>query len=767
MSSQLTRHQLERDDVGRFPTLLCGITLAVTLATLALVAWSSYEKYRLAETLRHRDSRIQTLHGVILRLDEVLTMSAQMAAATGDLRWERRYRHFDPQLDAAIREAEGLVPGGSSIVAMKETDAANVKLEAMENSAFSLVQAGRTEEAHDALSSPAYESEKRQYSTNLDAVLHEQQKRVDDALDQANRRFTLLLAALAALLLFSIATWIVILGRLRGMQGKLGRRVAERTVDLRAVNVELLAARDAAEAAAEVNALLARESALILNSATDGIIRIGLDNRATFLNPAGAKMLGATLSDMQGKSVHDAIHHSHPDGTPWLEADCARTQAMRRGELVAGTEDTFWRPDGTSFPVEYSFTPMFDEHENKLGAVVMFRDVTERKAIERMKSEFVATVSHDLRTPLTSIRGALGLLSSGALGAIGEKGRRMLDIAVSNTDRLVRLINDILDLERIGSGAVELQRGAVDANAVMVQAVEAVESMAEQAGVRLDILPATATFWGDSDRIIQTLTNLVGNAIKFSPADTIVTVSGSQRDGDFLFCVADQGRGIPDEKLETIFERFSQVNSSDSRDKGGTGLGLAICQSIVRAHGGRIWAEKNEPAGSRLKFTIPLKASASAAPPAIQPPPFAAISDREEVKGRSILIVEEDLDLARVMTAALEGRGIRTFHAVTGSEAIRMCREYEPSLIVLGLMLPDMDGYEVVSSLRRSATLERIPLIVYSALDVGSADQARLRLGPTEFLTKSRCSPAEFEAHVVRLLASVTSCRLSARDSAA
>lgn len=384
--------------------------------------------------------------------------------------------------------------------------------------------------------------------------------------------------------------------------------------------------------------------------------------------------------------------------------------------------------------------------------------------------------------------------------------------------------------------------------------------MADQAGVRLVIVPATVALWGDSDRIIQTLTNLLGNAIKFSPPDTTVTLSGAPREADFVFCVADQGRGVPEQKLETIFERFSQVDASDSRDKGGSGLGLAICQSIVNAHGGRIWAEKNDPAGSRFQFTIPLTVPSTVAPPAIEPPasrtilvcqddcspniveilerrgfrvvtatssddvialaanvqPDAIILDvanggngcqivealkstaetrdvpivvatgqfpesyesyaaavanwvRKPLKSDdlihaldlacgapSILVVEDDLDLARVMTTALQSHGIRTFHAVRGSEAVQLCRQHEPSLIVLDLVLPDMDGFAVVSSLRESATLGRIPLLVYSALDVGSADQSRLRLGPTEFLTKSRCSLADFEGHVVRLLETVT-----------
>jgi PAS domain S-box-containing protein len=522
--------------------------------------------------------------------------------------------------------------------------------------------------------------------------------------------------------------------------------VALRTAELTEANEELLAAKNAAERVAAVNAHLAQESALILNSATDGIVRLRLDGQATFLNPAAARMLGSTLAEMEGKPIHDVFHHSRADGTPVPDSECPVGQAVRRGELFTTSDDTFWRADGSSFPVEYSATPLNAEDGSKLGAVLTFRDVTERRAVERMKSEFVSTVSHELRTPLTSIRGALGLLSTGMLGSIGDKGRRMLEIAVSNTDRLVRLINDILDLERMESGKVELERGPVEANAVMMQARDGVQSMADEAGVRLTTVPVAATLWGDSDRIIQTLTNLLGNAIKFSSAETTVTLSGVARESDFVFSVVDQGRGVPKAKLETIFNRFSQVDGSDSRDKGGSGLGLAICKSIVEAHGGQIWAERTDPAGSRFQFTIPLAASNVA---------FSElpVSGRDAVP--SVLLVEDDLDLAKVMTAALQNRGIVTTHVASGHGAIARCRRGQPSLIVLDLMLPDMDGFAVVAALRKSTALARMPLLVYSAIDVGAADQARLRLGRTEFLTKSRSSLADFEAHVVRLLKTV------------
>ena len=523
----------------------------------------------------------------------------------------------------------------------------------------------------------------------------------------------------------------------------------------------LRVAKSAAEKASGINEQLARESASILNSATDGILGVGLDNRLKFLNPAATRMLGMALSDIGERTIHDAIHHSHADGTPMPESECVNTQAMRRGESRANWEDTFWRPDGTSFPVEYSSTPTFDRDGNQTGSVVMFRDVTERRTVERLKSEFVSTVSHELRTPLTSIRGALGLLSSGLLGQVAQKGQRMLEIAVSNTDRLVRLINDILDLERIESGKVQLRRGPVDASTVMVQAADGLLSMADDAGVRLLVQPLTAALWGDSDRIIQTLTNLLGNAIKFSPRDTTVTLSGAVHGANLQFSVVDEGRGVPEEKLKTIFDRFSQVDASDSRDKGGSGLGLAICQSIVAAHGGRIWAEKNEPAGSRFHFTIPLATPSIVAPPvdgsgvSSDAPTVKALpaTETDDVPLPAILVVEDDLDLSRVMTAGLETHGLLTAHAVRGSDAIQFCRERVPSLIVLDVALPDMDGFAVVRALRETPSLARTPLLVYSALEVSASDQPRLVLGPTEFLTKSRCTLAEFERHVRRMLA--------------
>jgi len=191
------------------------------------------------------------------------------------------------------------------------------------------------------------------------------------------------------------------------------------------------------------------------------------------------------------------------------------------------------------------------------------------------------------------------------VGTLPARGQRMLEIALQNTERLVRLINDLLDIERMQAGKVSMAKTTCNLAELMTQAGEGMQAMADKAEVRLVVQPLQTELWVDPDRIIQTLTNLLSNAIKFSPAGTTVRLSAEPQGEQFIVQVTDQGRGIPAEKLESIFERFQQVDASDSREKGGTGLGLAICRSIVHQHGGRIWVESMPGKGATFFFTLP------------------------------------------------------------------------------------------------------------------------------------------------------------------
>jgi len=237
-----------------------------------------------------------------------------------------------------------------------------------------------------------------------------------------------------------------------------------------------------------------------------------------------------------------------------------------------------------------------------------FRDLTRRREVDRLKSEFVSVVSHELRTPLTSIHGSLGLLSSGMLGS--EKGKRMLEIAVTNTDRLIRLLNDILDIEKLESGAIQMNRTICDAGDLIRRSVEVMKAMADEHNIAIRLSEVKATIDADCDQIVQCLTNLLSNAIKFSDPGSAVWIRASIAGDDTQFEVTDHGRGIPENKLDSIFERFHQVDASDSRRKGGTGLGLAITRSIVLQHRGRIWVTSEMGKGSSFFFTIPLAKNA-------------------------------------------------------------------------------------------------------------------------------------------------------------
>lgn len=273
--------------------------------------------------------------------------------------------------------------------------------------------------------------------------------------------------------------------------------------------------------------------------------------------------------------------------------------------------------------IAWSNTILRDTAGNAIGSIGIGEDITERYKVERMKAEFISVVSHELRTPLTSMQAALSLLSDKIIDPTSEEGEATIQIATEGTDRLVRLVNDILDLERLESGKVRLEKGPLNISTLVETAIAQMQDMAKLAEITLEAHSDNFQVYADGDRLLQILTNLLSNAIKFSPPASTIQLdiqrverrqedpkhlSGLNGFPALLFCVKDQGRGIPVDKLESIFDRFQQVDASDSREKGGTGLGLAICRSIVRQHGGEIWVESTLGQGSTFYFTIPMTA---------------------------------------------------------------------------------------------------------------------------------------------------------------
>ncbi|WP_341530570.1 PAS domain S-box protein [Nostoc sp. UHCC 0302] len=332
-----------------------------------------------------------------------------------------------------------------------------------------------------------------------------------------------------------------------------------------------------------------------------GMALLGLDNRWLQINPVLGEMLAYSESKLLTLSASQLVH---PEDVNQFH-HCIE-QVFTNENRNAQIELRYLCNGGRIAWGLTSLSLVRDFHNQPLYYVVQIQDITEQHAIEQLKNEFVSIVSHELRTPLTAIRGFLGLLNTGIYDNKPEKAKRMLQQALTNSDRLVRLVNDILDLERLSSGRVQLVREICNAEDLMQRAVEGVQSIALGAAITLSMTPTTACVWASSDLIIQTLTNLLSNAIKFSPPHSVITLSAKLQSDSVLFQVKDQGRGIPADKLETIFERFQQVDISDARAKGGTGLGLAICRRIIQQHDGSIWAESRLGEGSTFYFSLPI-----------------------------------------------------------------------------------------------------------------------------------------------------------------
>lgn len=289
----------------------------------------------------------------------------------------------------------------------------------------------------------------------------------------------------------------------RRLRRDLERKVRKRTADLRQMS---------------------RETEVLLSSVADGIYGVDVDGRVTFVNPSGAEMLGYAVDALAGRQAHDVFHAPAPDGTPYPARDCYIAEAVRSRTVSNGEEDLYVRADGETFPVEITASPLVDgETEEVRGGVVVFRDVTQRREVERVKNEFLSVVSHELRTPLTSIRGSLGLLAGGVLGPLPEPAEAMVSRALQSSERLTRMINDILDLERIKSGNLAVEILPQDVDDLLAIADREMAGLAASRDVRIVRTPSPGeVVMADHDRIVQALVNLVGNAIKFSPPGSAV-----------------------------------------------------------------------------------------------------------------------------------------------------------------------------------------------------------------------------------------------------
>jgi PAS domain S-box-containing protein len=437
---------------------------------------------------------------------------------------------------------------------------------------------------------------------------------------------------------------------------------------------------------------LVRHQALF-DSAIDAIITINESGSIESLNPAAERLFGYSA---------EAILHRHIMVLLPSDTEQASLRDLRRALLGLGRvrEIEARRADGSTFPADVSLSEMRLGRRRVLVAIV--RDASERKRIDQMKNEFVSTVSHELRTPLTSIAGSLGLLSGGAAGQLSDTAQRLISIAHRNSQRLIRLINDILDLEKIEAGKLTFARAPVAVGDLAVEAIEANQAFAHDHGVRVvfDRIGTEANVTGDHDRLMQVVTNLLSNAVKFSPRGGEVRISVTRREDMIRLTVADQGPGIPTEFRPRMFTKFAQADSSDARNKGGTGLGLAVAREIVQRHGGTLSFDTEIGRGTAFHVDLP------AAEPAVAPSDGASPAE--------ILVVEDDRDTAAVLHDMLVRSGFSVAIASTANGA-QAAAASERKVIMVDLGLPDSDGISLIRALRASEPTRRTPIIVVTA----------------------------------------------------
>jgi signal transduction histidine kinase/CheY-like chemotaxis protein len=376
---------------------------------------------------------------------------------------------------------------------------------------------------------------------------------------------------------------------------------------------------------------------------------------------------------------------------------------------------------------------------------VMKSDLAQLREVEQMKTDFVSTVSHELRTPLTSMRGALSLVLAGMAGPLPDKASSLMQIAFQNTERLIRLINDILDIEKIEAGHVGVRRERCDLVQVLRATLSGLEAYFLEAGVQVTLAGdarGAVTVTGDSDRLVQVFTNLVSNAVKFSPKGEAVRVAVETDGAVARVRVSDRGPGIPPEFQGRIFGKFQQAARADARRSGGTGLGLAIARAIVELHGGGIRFETVPGAGTTFIVELPY----------VPLPAVQHLARGRSPEGRRLMVVDEDVGMLSVLETLCQPLGnVATVRS--GEEALALARGTDFDAFIVDPQLPGMSGLDLVRRLRGQPAYHSAPVLIFSGREFSDDELAGITLSPAHAFVKSRDREQDL---VLRLLAVLT-----------
>jgi len=440
----------------------------------------------------------------------------------------------------------------------------------------------------------------------------------------------------------------------------------------------------------------------VVDNVKEVIFQMDTAGEWIFLNRAWTEITGFSVDESIGTKF---LSYVYPDERqPTLDLFQLLIEHQKepcQHEFRCLTKDGGWRW------IEVHARVALDAEGNVIGSSGTLNDITERKKVDRLKNEFVSTVSHELRTPLTSILGSLGLVTNGVAGEIPPSAQALLDIAYKNSERLVRLINDILDIEKIESGKMAFNLQPLELMPLVEQAIAANQAYGEQFRVKFAIENSLVGVKvnADSDHLMQVLTNLLSNAAKFSPPDDTVVISVARHNQAIRVAISDRGSGIPEEFRNRIFQKFAQADSSDTRQKGGTGLGLSICKAIMEKHGGQIGFTTETNAGTTFYFDLPQW----------HEPAITGFDNSRVQPQLPILICEDDGDIATLLKLLLERAGFKADIAYDAAQAKQLLAQNQYAAMTLDIALPDIDGISLLRELRQQDSTRYLPIVVVSA----------------------------------------------------
>ena len=478
-------------------------------------------------------------------------------------------------------------------------------------------------------------------------------------------------------------------------------------------------------------ALNAVDSPVCLFEANGNILQV---------NQSFARLLGVSAETLKTKGFFPVVSElrrlvASPD-----ELTQAAEAIYRRPSTPSDTTFLFKDRNGS---LRLYCVPIFGELSSLIGIIVSTGEGTDTSAVERLKGEFISTVSHELRTPLTAIKGAVGLILGGAGGPVPGAIRDLLEIASHNTDRLIQLVNDILEIFRMETGRMRLRPAPVAVEELTNAARERASKEAAAARIRLETRVAAGVppALVDAEQVLLLLEKLVSNAIKFSQAGGVVRIGAEPMPDNpkfLLLWVQDFGKGIPPEAQERIFGKFEQAASVMTRQHQGSGLGLSICRGIVEGHGGRIWVKSEPDKGSTFYASLPVAQTMPRKPAA------APASSRAAGTRHLVMVVDDDADTRNVISRMLQSEGHFVVEVGSGNQVADLALRHRPEVITLDMIMPGMDGLEVLRKLKSNEKTRSIPVVCVSISD--DLSPQALQLGAAYFLRKPLESARLLEA---------------------